>query len=71
MKVTERRIVEQQWFETEVSKTGWDSHGWAFKDDFQGILSGWEIVEHLYTDKFGNSWLGIAEKETKINEYGK
>ena len=71
MKVTERRIVEQQWFETEVSKTGWDSHGWVFKYNFQGILSGLEIVQHLHTDKFGNSWLGIAEKETKINEYGK
>lgn len=71
MKVTERRIVEQQWFETEVSKTGWDSHGWVFKDDFQGLLIGWEIVEHLHTDKFGNSWLGIAERETKINEYEK
>ena len=53
MKITERRIVEQQWYETELSKTGW------------------EIVQHLYTDKFGNSWLGIAEKETKINENGK
>ena len=40
------------------------------EDDFQGILSGWEIVQHLHTDKFGNSWLGVAEKETKINEYG-
>ena len=50
MKITERRIVEQQWYETDLSKTGWDSHGWVFKDDFQGILSGWEIVQHLHTD---------------------
>jgi hypothetical protein len=66
MKIIERRIVEQQWFETECTKTGWDSHGWVFKDDYQGITNRWEIVEHLHTDKFGNSWIGIAEKETEI-----
>lgn len=66
MKITERRVVEQQWYETEFSKTGWDSHGWVFKDDYQGLLAGWGIVEHLRIDKFGNSWLGIAEKETKV-----
>lgn len=64
MKVTERRLVFQYWYETEWSKTGWDSHGWQFYDgDFD---EAWTIVEHLYTDKFGNSWLGIAEKETEI-----
>jgi hypothetical protein len=26
-KVIERRIVTQDWYETEFSKTGWDSHG--------------------------------------------
>ena len=66
MKITERRIVEQQWYETDLSETGWDSQGRVFKDDYQGLLSGWEIVEHLHTDKFGNSWLGIAEKEAEI-----
>lgn len=66
MKVTERRIVEQQWYETETTKTGWDSFGWIFRDDYQGIINGWEIVEHLHIDKFGNSWLGIAEKETEV-----
>jgi hypothetical protein len=66
MKITERRIVEQQWYETEYSKTGWDSHGWVFKDDYQGLVSSWDIVVHLSVDKFGNSWLGIAEKETEI-----
>jgi hypothetical protein len=67
MKITERRLVEQQWYETELSKTGWDSHGWVFKDDYQGILSSWEIVLHLESDKYGNPILGIAEKETEIN----
>jgi hypothetical protein len=62
MTVTERRIVYQDWYETEYSKTGWDSHGWVFKDDYQGLVSSWSIVEHLNVDKFGNSWLGIAEK---------
>lgn len=66
MKITERRIVEQEWHETEFTKTGWDSFGWVFKDDYQGLMNGWTIVEHLHIDKFGNSWLGIAEKETEI-----
>jgi len=67
MKITERRIVEQQWYETELSKTGWDSYGWVFKDSGSNAeVEGWTIVEHLHTDKFGNSWLGIAEKETEI-----
>ena len=66
MKIIERRVVEQEWYESEFSKTGWDSYGWVFKDDYQGILSGWEIVEHSHIDKFGNAWLGIAEKETEI-----
>lgn len=26
MKINERRVVEQQWYETEFSKTGWDSY---------------------------------------------
>jgi hypothetical protein len=69
MKITERRIVEQQWYETELSKTGWDSYGWVFKDSGSNVeVNGWEIVEHLHVDKFGNAWLGIAEKETEINE---
>lgn len=67
MTITERRIVEQQWYETETIKTGWDSYGWTFKDSGSNAeVEGWEIVEHLHTDKFGNSWLRIAEKEAKI-----
>jgi hypothetical protein len=66
MQITERRLVCQEWYETEYSKTGWDSHGWMFKDDHQGLISGWDIVEHIKTDKYGNAWLGIAEKETEI-----
>lgn len=67
MIVTERRIVLQDWYETEYSKTGWDSHGWIFKDDYQGLTTGWEIVEILDSDKYGNPTLGVAEKQTKIN----
>lgn len=67
MKITERRVVEQQWYETELSKTGWDSHGWVFRDDYQGIINGWEIVDILDMDKHYNPILGIAEKETEIN----
>jgi hypothetical protein len=66
MKITERRIVEQEWYETECTKTGWDSYGWVFKDDYQGIINGWEIVDILDTDKFYHPILAIAEKETEI-----
>jgi len=62
MKITERRIVEQQWYETELSKTGWDSHGWVFKDDNTPIDYNFEVIEILEYDKFYNPILAIAEK---------
>ena len=60
----ERRVVLQNWFETETTKTGWDSEGWYFKDDgmFVGQLSDWEVVEHISLDKFGNPIVGIVER---------
>jgi len=64
-KITEKRIVRQQWYETETTKTGWDSHGWFF-DDGNKIPENWTIVEHIHLDKFGNPFLGIAEKETRV-----
>ena len=71
MKITERRIVMQDWYETEYSKTGWESQGgWRFLDspDYGEIDGyGWTIVEHLRTDKHYNPTLAIAEKETEIN----
>ena len=66
MKVTERRIVEQHWYEDTYTIRGWDSHGWVFKDDYQGIVDGWEIVDILDMDKFYHPILAIAEKETEI-----
>jgi hypothetical protein len=69
MKVTERRIVRQEWYETELSKTGWDSHGWWFRDDGGSMSDEWTIVKYLHLDKFGNPWIGIAEKETTIGQW--
>lgn len=67
MKITERRLVEQQWYETEYSKTGWDSYGWVFKDSGSSVENeGWEIVQILEYDKFINPISAIAEKETEI-----
>lgn len=67
MKITERRIVRQEWYETETTNTGWDSHGWEFLDSGASALyNKWDIVEHLESDKFGNPILAIAEKETEI-----
>jgi len=64
-KVTERRIVTQEWYETEYSKTGWDSHGWVFNDG-RTIGTAWTIVEHIHLDKFGNPFVGIAEREVDV-----
>ena len=66
MKITERRIVRQDWYETECSKTGWESHGWYFNDGSLINPIDWEIKEHIHLDKFGNPIYGIAEKETEI-----
>lgn len=64
-KVIERRIVTQDWYETEFSKTGWDSHGWVFNDG-KKIGTGWTVVEHIYSDKFGNPFMGVAEREVIV-----
>lgn len=68
MKITERRIVEQEWYETECTKTGWDSFGWHFKDDGHTMYENeWAIVQHLDFDKFYNPILGVAEREYENN----
>lgn len=67
MTIIERRIVTQDWYETEYSKNGWDSHGWFFKDDGYTMGEEWTIVQHIESDKFGNPIVAIAEKETIIN----
>lgn len=67
MKIVERRLVIQDWYETEYTKTGWDNHEWQFKDDRNVINpQEWVIISHLDSDKFGNPILAIAEKETEI-----
>jgi hypothetical protein len=66
MDVTERRVVVQEWYETDCSKTGWDSHGWIFKDDRTDMDNSWTVVEHLDTDKHSNPTIAIAEKTTDI-----
>ena len=68
MEATERRVVIQDWYETEYGKTGWDSHGWKFLDDNQDIDGWeWEVVEIVDMDKYGNPLVGISEKQTEIN----
>lgn len=68
MKITECRIVMQDWFESEYSKTGWDSYGWRFLDDAEDIsYMDWIIVDILKTDNYYNPTLAVAEKETNIN----
>lgn len=65
MKVTERRIVTQEWYETQLTKTGWDSHGWRF-DDGREMGAEWTIVAHIHVDKFGNPFCAVAEREVYV-----
>ena len=64
--VTETRVVMQEWYETELTKTGWDSHGWRFCDDGTEMGQNWEIQEHLSTDKHYNPTQGIATRNVNI-----
>lgn len=66
MTIIERRIVEQDWYETECSKTGWDSHGWFFKDNRDTIGNSWTVVKHLEHDKHYHPIIGIAEREVTL-----
>jgi hypothetical protein len=66
MKVTERRIVTQDWYETEANKNGWDSHGWIFFDDGKTMGTAWTVVEYIHLDKFGNPFVGVAEREVDV-----
>ena len=61
MKRTERRIVTQDWYETNTTKTGWDSHGWVF-DDGSSMGTDWTLVQHVHLNKFGNPFIGVAER---------
>ena len=64
--VTETRVVMQEWYETEYTKTGWDSFGWRFSDDGTTMDHNWEIQEHLSMDKHYNPTQAIATREVKI-----
>jgi len=66
MIITQRRIVRQEWYETDTTKTGWDSHGWSFEDDGATMDEQWTVVMHVHSDKFGNPFVGIAEKEVEV-----
>lgn len=62
----ERRIVRQEWYETEYSKTGWDGYGWYFDGGEYMDETDWTIIEYIDSDKFGNPIIAIAEREIKI-----
>jgi hypothetical protein len=62
MIVTERRVVLQEWYRTETTKTGWGSHGWSFDDGCQ-IGDDWCVFAHIDFDKSGNPLRGIAQRE--------
>ncbi len=65
MKILEHRIVRQEWYETEFTKTGWDSHGWVF-DDGSTMNNEWIVINHIYIDKYGNPLVGLSEREVEI-----
>ena len=62
MRILERRIIRQEWYETDTTKTGWDSHGWHFETGEQ-MDDEWTVVHHIHSDKFGNPFVGVAERE--------
>ena len=67
MTITERLLVRQNWYETECTKNGFDSHGWEFVH-FGGFdEDNWEVVEILDFDKFYNPVLGIAERTVETD----
>lgn len=67
MIVKEIRLVKQDWYETDTTKTGWASDGWEFIDSgASAVYNKWTIIEHIRTDKHDNPTIGIAEKETEI-----
>lgn len=68
MKITETRVVVQEWYETEFTKNGWDSNDWIFMDSRESVIgSGYDVVKILDSDKWHNPILGIAEKETEVS----
>jgi hypothetical protein len=67
MKVTERRIVAQDWYKTEMTESGHDSHGWRFDDgSYIEHRNNWVVVNVIYSDIYGNPIVGIAEREVEI-----
>lgn len=62
MKITERRIVVQEWEETETTRSGFASRGWIF-DNGHGMPDDWKVVLHIKYDKFGLPCLAVAERE--------
>jgi len=64
--VIEKRVVFQEWYETELTKTGWDSHGWRFDDGF--TADGWEISDVIEADKHYNPIIAIAERKFIITK---
>jgi len=62
LSITERRIVRQEWYGTEFTKMGWDSHGWVF-DNGETVGDDWTIVSHIKLDKFDNPTVSVAERK--------
>jgi len=66
IKITERRIVTQEWYETDTTKSGWDNNGWSFFSDGRIMGTAWTVVHHIHTDKFGNPFVGVAERDVDV-----
>lgn len=47
----QRRVAIKEWYETEMTKTGWDSNGWFWEDTGDVITPDWEIETILDEDK--------------------
>ena len=64
--IKERRIVRQQWYETDESRTGWDSFGWELRHALNLLKKGNTMVlEILYNDV----WLEVTEEFKSIQSF--
>ena len=73
-KVIERRIVTLDWYETEMTKTGFDSYGWVFDDLYMRLpndlrkdsIVKQEIYEMCIKDKY-NVLFVLDDRDQVVN----
>ena len=62
MEESEKVIIYQEWYETDQTRTGWDSFGWSFENGEDVDQLEWDITEYIDHDKFGHPTKAYAIK---------